>query len=981
MKSIIYRFILQFVLIICSLCSASFLNAQEYAIKHIHEGLHTHDNEINLPSDPASDFCNYGNSSCGVRIDENMGRALLFTGNTLTYATDICNSSLHHHSGMSEYISCNYYDDGSCNFCGLGGEFGGVTCENEFPSFNAFRTAMGCIGNAYAMRPQFIYMQVNQAGNIVFDFAYSGGDGSVSHSLNADFAIWGPFDSKYEAFTTTMTNPSWLAPFECSDNLPVGNTESLSVNFAPAHVNKYFVMMVVPMYCANKSFNVSITRNISSTGSLKPDVCNISNVSVNPQSCVLSKHAVTGVVTYTNPPAGGRLCITSSNAEDTVFITSYGATSASYTLNNVECTGETGDIIAWFEYPIGTNTGCLFTVCYQAPIGICPIMEVKGHNSGNISACESTGDIIKFTFKNANDNSLLDISTYPVTFSYTVNGILNTITDYSGVNPYEITAYLPARYTGISVQTASCIGTVSSTLFSDTTVTLVSSPVITGPVYVASCPVLGNLSNTPKYLISFGIAGTFNIFYKKPDGTTGNLPNIYANTTTATSIFSSATDWEQNGIYKFVATSTLLQCQSDTLSVRRVTNSLKPGIYASDTALCAGNVTLSLQAPFRLQSFILELYKVGLATPIVSFNQSNISAPYSTTSPNPFTYTVNSQGQYYVKLHSIFGANVEDCGNEPYYSDTIEITSCQLSLLTVSPSDTTICYGNSVTLRANGNQGAIFKWYDSPTGGTLLYTGNPYTVSPASTTNYYVSQTVASTESGRVQATVTVNALPEINISGNLFVCETQTTQLTASTPSGTWQSLNPAIATVNSSGLVTGISAGNATIRYIAGSGSCIDSADVTITVNALPVVNINGNLFVCENNTTQLTASPPSGTWQSLNPAIATVNSSGLVTGVSAGNATIRYIAGSGSCIDSADVTITVGSLPNVSINGNLFVCENHTTQLTASTPSGTWQSLNPAIATVNSSGLVTGVSAGNATIRYIAGSGSCIDSADVT
>ncbi|MDR2126455.1 MAG: Ig-like domain-containing protein [Prevotellaceae bacterium] len=887
-------------------------------IHHTHEGLHIHhDSDNELQANPVSDFCNYANNECGIRISDNIDRALLFTGSPLSFATDICNRSIHYDPSHYGDLNCDGYNDGSCSYCTIDGTFGGA-CTNEFPSLAALQTAFGCIVPAYAMRPRFIYMQVNQEGVVKFDFSYSGGSGA--HGLDADFAIWGPFDSKYDAFTTMATNPSWLnGPVACS-NAVGGNTESLTVSFTTAHANKYFIMMIVPQYCANKSFDITITRNASSTGTFKSDVCNISDVSANAQPCALSKHTVTGAVSYTNPPVGGRLCITSSNTADTVYYTTYTSTSTSYsyTLNNIECTDETSDIIAWFEYPTGTNTGCSFTVCYQSPTGICPVMEVKRHNSAYSSACASSGDTINFTFKNAENNNLLDISANPVTFSYTVNGILETVTNYSGANPYKVAAHAPARYTGISVQTPSCTGTISSTVYSDTTANLLSAPVITGPNYVAAACSL-NSNSSPRFIIIGDLIGSYSVTYIKPDGTTGTFSFV-----SGTFFNNMAAEWNQEGVYKFVARYAGMECYSDTFYVRRVLNSLTPGISASDTDLCSGDVTLSMQAPFRLQGgFTLELYKTETPTPITTItvvsntDVSNLCPGYTVLSPCPFFYTVNSPGKYYVKLHTYDGVvGCVDTSLPPQYSDTIEITVCQSPGLTVSPSDTVICAGGSAILRANGEQGAIFKWYNSETGGTLLYIGNNYTVSPVSTTYYYVSQTILGIESERIRATVTVNALPSVSITGANSVCVSQTTQLTGAPSGGTWNSLNPLIATVDSDGLVSGISAGSVTIRYIVGSGTCIDSADVTVIVNTLPVVSITGSNSVCVSQMTQLTGAPSGGTWKSLNPLIATVDSDGLVSGISAGSVTIRYTVGSGTCIDSADVSVTIHPLYDITI-----------------------------------------------------------------
>lgn len=53
-------------------------------------------------------------------------------------------------------------------------------------------------------------------------------------------------------------------------------------------------------------------------------------------------------------------------------------------------------------------------------------------------------------------------------------------------------------------------------------------------------------------------------------------------------------------------------------------------------------------------------------------------------------------------------------------------------------SDASTCVGQTTTISASGNPGVTVKWYDQPTGGTLLSTGNTFTVtSPTTSVTYY----------------------------------------------------------------------------------------------------------------------------------------------------------------------------------------------------------------------------------------------------
>jgi trimeric autotransporter adhesin len=214
-----------------------------------------------------------------------------------------------------------------------------------------------------------------------------------------------------------------------------------------------------------------------------------------------------------------------------------------------------------------------------------------------------------------------------------------------------------------------------------------------------------------------------------------------------------------------------------------------------------------------------------------------------------------------------------------------------------------------------------------------------------------------------------------------------------------TWQSSNPAVATINSSGLATGVSAGVTNISAsIQGSfGLVVGTSNITVTaavsgriLNAL-TVSPGSQTITATGQTAQLiaigtyTAAPltqdlsNSVTWKSSNIQVATVSSSGLVSGVGAGQTTVTALAtaADGSVI-SASGTITVTTAPSGRILTSLTVIPpSQTVNTTGETAQyiaiGTfsaapltldltnqvaWQSSDPQVGQVNSSGLVTGI-----------------------
>ena len=196
-----------------------------------------------------------------------------------------------------------------------------------------------------------------------------------------------------------------------------------------------------------------------------------------------------------------------------------------------------------------------------------------------------------------------------------------------------------------------------------------------------------------------------------------------------------------------------------------------------------------------------------------------------------------------------------------------------------------------------------------------------------------------------------------------------------------TWASSDARIATVNDSGLVTGVAAGMVTITATSEGQSGASAVSVTAPVASVSVSPASVSLMTGQ--TVQLTATPldASGivlvgrmvTWASSHTATATVSGSGLVTAAGAGTVTITATSEGQSGASAVSVMAPVAS---VSVSpASLSLTIGQTVQLTA-TPldaSGnvgvgrlvTWASSDAGLAIVSGSGLVTGVAAGWGTI----------------
>ncbi len=280
-----------------------------------------------------------------------------------------------------------------------------------------------------------------------------------------------------------------------------------------------------------------------------------------------------------------------------------------------------------------------------------------------------------------------------------------------------------------------------------------------------------------------------------------------------------------------------------------------------------------------------------------------------------------------------------------------------------------VCAGG-VTHVSDVTSGGVSWTSGSPSVATISASGGVTGVSAGTS---LITYTISS--SCRATATVTVTPMPGA-ITGNAPLCQSATITLSDATTGGTWTSNNIAIATVgSSSGTVTGVSGGNATITYTTGGSGC--SVMAIVSINPLPNAGtITGVASICTGGTTTVSDAMmmAGGVWSSGNTGVATISSTGLVTGAGSGTATISYTLTNGCGSSSAMLVVTLSPAGSAgTITGVATLCATATTDLSDVVTGGNWSSSAASIATVSSTGTVTGIAAGTAVISYSV-SGGC-------
>jgi uncharacterized protein YjdB len=330
---------------------------------------------------------------------------------------------------------------------------------------------------------------------------------------------------------------------------------------------------------------------------------------------------------------------------------------------------------------------------------------------------------------------------------------------------------------------------------------------------------------------------------------------------------------------------------------------------------------------------------------------------------------------------------------------SIIVSGITLSSSTVNLTPTQTTQLIATVLPVNANNKAIV-WSSSNLAAATVVNGLITAVAAGSATI-----TASSTDGSNVVATalVTITDVPVIPVSSitlnqtyavlhptNTLMLTATVAPANATNQSVTWSSTSTN-ATVNSLGVVTAVSAGSAVIRAMTVSGNLVATCSLTITV---PITSFSVSPTICNINAgskKSLTATilpanatNKSVTWSSTNTAVATVNSSGVVSGISAGSTTIQALTVDGGFIATSIVTVTIG-VQNVTLNTRsitLLKCATFQAIATvvpsnATNKTVTCSSAVASVATVSPTGLITAVGNGTGIISFFSQDGNKISS----
>lgn len=270
------------------------------------------------------------------------------------------------------------------------------------------------------------------------------------------------------------------------------------------------------------------------------------------------------------------------------------------------------------------------------------------------------------------------------------------------------------------------------------------------------------------------------------------------------------------------------------------------------------------------------------------------------------TLEINAIGQYHVLVTSASGCEARD---------TVNVTGHTLPSLDLGDA-ASYCAGQSTTLDA----GPGFVGYDWSTGDDTRTT----VVSAQGT--YDVTVTDANGCTAWDDIDVIENALPIPVIGGTPIVCQNSSTSLTGTAGSGgtlSWGDLAPFISprSISSPGTYWLIEED---------ANGCIDSVDVTLTLENAPNVDLGGPYEICETVQTEI-LDASSGTagllyfWSG-----GSTDSTLEVT--STGEYSVVVVNPASGCTAFDTTNVTAHALPTVELGTDTFYCEGLSIDLDA-------------------------------------------------
>jgi len=351
-----------------------------------------------------------------------------------------------------------------------------------------------------------------------------------------------------------------------------------------------------------------------------------------------------------------------------------------------------------------------------------------------------------------------------------------------------------------------------------------------------------------------------------------------------------------------------------------ISNAANREVFMGKYASCSGGPTgLSAISGNTLQcAGAAAVYSVSPVSGASSYSWSLPGGWTGSSTNNTISVTPSASGTI-----SVYALN--SCGASPSQTLSVQVSPVPAQPSAISGA-AALCAGSGLqTYSVPAVSGATSYSWSLPGSWSGSSTGNTIQVSPGiSGGTMTVLAINACGNSPSQSLAVTVNALPTVSITGPASLCSGSTATLSAGgATTYTWSTAS------NSSTIVVSPSSNTSYTLSGTDANGCTNSATKSITVNALPSVAITGPSSICWAHSATLMASGASTyTWSTSSNMTNSLN-------ISPSSNTTYTVTGTDAngCKNTATKTVTVNSLPSLSISGPAKLCSGSSAALVVS------------------------------------------------
>lgn len=288
-------------------------------------------------------------------------------------------------------------------------------------------------------------------------------------------------------------------------------------------------------------------------------------------------------------------------------------------------------------------------------------------------------------------------------------------------------------------------------------------------------------------------------------------------------------------------------------------------------------------------------YSVAPVTGAATYSWSLPGSWIGTSNTNSISITTNGNGGI------ISVSAINSCGSSSGQT-TLAVNVSALPNVSISPSNTISCSGNSLTLSASGAN--TYSW----STGVIA---NSISVSPTTNVIYTVTGTDILGCTNTATQNIVVNSLPVLNISvSSSSLCSGQTDTLNVvGANTYTWLPGN-----TNTSSLVVSPNSNQTYTAFGTDALGCSNSSQTTISVTPTPTLAITPFFYLCSGSATLIANGATTYSWMPGNINSNSITPSPTVT------TNYTVVGANGTCTNSSISTVSVGFAPPLVLSANI-------------------------------------------------------------